>query len=118
MKVLQTLIRIYVSDLDQTLAFYEKLVGVKCNLRFTYSGVGLELACVGQFLLLCGTEEALQPFRETQATLVVDSVDEFKNFLEVSGAKVIREPKSVPTGRNMTVKHPDGSIVEYVQHSK
>jgi len=89
---------------------------VKCDLRFSYSEVGLELASVGQFLLLCGSEDALKHFRDTQATLIVDSIVEFKQFLELNGAKIIRGPKVVPTGSNMTVKHSDGSIIEYVEH--
>jgi len=44
MKVLQTLVRIYVEDLDSSLNFYENLLGVKCNFKFSYSEVGLELA--------------------------------------------------------------------------
>jgi predicted enzyme related to lactoylglutathione lyase len=116
MKVLQTLVRIYVEDLDSALVFYENLLGIKCNLRFSYSEIGLELASVGQFLLLCGSESALKPFHDTKATLVVDSLDEFKQFLELNGAKIIRGPKVVPTGSNMTVEHSDGSVIEYVQH--
>lgn len=27
------------------------------------------------------------------------------------------EPSQVPTGKNMTVKHPDGLVAEYVEHS-
>lgn len=118
MKVLRTLIRIYVEDLDSAVDFYEKLLGVKCDLRFLYREVGLELASVGQFLLLCGSAEALKPFHDTQATLIVDSVDEFKQFLEQNGTEIIRGTKVVPTGKNMTVKHPDGAIVEYVEHKK
>lgn len=118
MKVLQTLVRIYISELDSALAFYEKLLGVKCNLRMQYSEVNLELASVGNFLLVCGSESALKPFRDTKATLLVDSLDEFKTFLELNGAITIRGPKKVPTGQNMTVKHLDGTVIEYVQHSQ
>lgn len=118
MKVLRTLIRIYVEDLDSAVDYYEKLLGVKCDLRFLYSEVDLELASVGQFLLLCGSEESLKPFRDTQATLIVDSVDKFKQFFELNGTEIIRGPKAVPTGKNMTVVHPDGVIVEYVEHKK
>ena len=118
MKVLQTLVRIYVKNLDSALEFYENLLGMKCDLRFSYSEVGLELASVGQFLLLCGSEGALKPFRDTQATLIVDSIVEFKQFLELNGAQIIRGPQVVPTGSNMTVKHSDGSIIEYVEHKR
>lgn len=116
MKVLRALVRIYVNDLGAALNFYENLLGVKCDLKFSYSEVGLELASVGPFLLLGGADADLNTFRDTNATLIVDSLAEFKEFLELNGGKVIRGPKIVPTGSNMTVKHSDGSIIEYVQH--
>jgi hypothetical protein len=30
---------------------------------------------------------------------------------------IIEQPKLVPTGMNMRVRHPDGMIVEYVEHT-
>ncbi|MDA8213436.1 MAG: VOC family protein [Clostridia bacterium] len=118
MKVIKTLTRLYVSDLDSALLFYENLLNVKLKLRFSYPELNLELAEAGNFLLIAGSEEALKPFQDTLATLLVDSVEEFKAHLEASGAKVLRGPRQVPTGKNMTVKHPDGSIMEYVEHSQ
>ncbi|WP_439099382.1 VOC family protein [Brevibacillus laterosporus] len=52
------------------------------------------------------------------ATFVVDSLDEFVTSFKENGYKFMREPKQVPTGKNMTVQHPDGTIVEYVEHSR
>jgi predicted enzyme related to lactoylglutathione lyase len=112
------MVRVYVQNLDSAVIFYEKLTGTVCRNRFLYSEVGLELAVVENFLLICGTEDVLKPFRATHATLLVDSLHEYKDFLELSGAKIITEPKKVPTGWNMTVKHADGTIIEYVEHSK
>ena len=79
-------------------------------------GENLELAQVGNILILCGTDEALKPFMETKATFLVDSIMEYKDFLLKNGATIIRDLKEVPTGINMTVKHLDGTIVEYVEH--
>lgn len=117
MKILKTLIRVYVDELDSALSFYENLLGVKAWLKVVYSEVNLELAGVGDVLLLAGSQEALKPFQDTKATFLVDSVEEFKSYLEQQGGKIVRGIKDVPTGRNMTMKHPDGSIFEYVQHS-
>ncbi|KLU63321.1 glyoxalase-like domain protein [Peptococcaceae bacterium CEB3] len=118
MKILKTLIRVYVDKLDSALLFYEKLLGTKAEMRFAYPEVHLELATVGDILLIAGSNETLKPFRNTKATFLVDSVQEFKSCLEQTGAKIIRGVKEVPTGRNMTVEHPDGAIFEYVQHFK
>ncbi|MHB1681865.1 MAG: VOC family protein [Bacilli bacterium] len=116
MKILQTYVRIYVTELDSAIAFYESLTGQQTDLRFPYPETGLELASVGPFLILAGSDEALSPFRETLATFRVDSVEEFREHLTKNGARIIRDIRRVPTGSNMTVHHPDGTRFEYVQH--
>lgn len=116
MKVLKILSRIYVNDLSEYLDFYEALLGLKVELRFVMPQAGLELAQIGNILIIAGNEESLKPFRNTQATILVDSIDQFKAFLEKRGSQIIRGPSEVPTGINMTVRHPDGSIIEYVEH--
>jgi predicted enzyme related to lactoylglutathione lyase len=118
MKVLQTLSRLYVPDLNSALELYEELLDTPADTRFEIPQIGLELAQIGNILLIAGSEEALKPFRSTQATFLVDSLDDFRAFLEEKGAEIIRRPAKVPTGRNMTVRHPDGPVIEYVEHSK
>jgi predicted enzyme related to lactoylglutathione lyase len=118
MKVLKTLSRLYINDLNPALGFYEELLGTHTAMRFEIPQIGLELAQIGDILLIAGSDEALKPFRSTQATFLVDSLEEFKAYLEEKGAKIIRGPNKVPTGRNMTVRHPEGSVIEYVEHSK
>lgn len=118
MKILKTLSRLYVNNLDPALEFYEDLLGISATMRFQIPQIGLELAQIGDILLVAGSEEALKPFRNTQATFLVDSLDEFKVFLKEKGAEIIRGPAKVPTGRNMTARHPDGAIIEYVEHFK
>lgn len=118
MKVLKTLSRLYVNDLNLAVEFYEELLGTPASLRFKMPQIGLELAQVRDVLIIAGSEEALKPFKSTQATFLVDSLDEFKAYLEEKGAELIRGPNKVPTGRNMTVRHPEGSVIEYVEHSK
>lgn len=111
----EVLNRVYVNDIDQAISFYEQLVGEELKSRFQYSEMHLELARVGNILIICGTEEALKPFKATMATFSVDSVAEFRAFLLDNGGEILRDIKAVPTGFNMTAKHPDGAIVEYVE---
>ncbi|MDR7665978.1 VOC family protein [Methanosarcina sp. Z-7115] len=118
MKILKILSRLYINDLNSALEFYEELFGTPAAMRFEIPQIGLELAQIGDILLIAGSEEALKPFRSTQATFLVDSLDEFKVYLEEKGAEILRGPTKVPTGRNITVSHPDGSVIEYVEHSK
>jgi hypothetical protein len=118
MTVLRVLTRIYVAPgrLDDTIAFYERLLAQPCRLRFEYPAVGLELAEVGSVLILCGTDDALRRFRPTAMTVMVDSIQDCRAALSELGAEILEPPKRVPTGSNMRVRHPDGTIVEYVQH--
>jgi predicted enzyme related to lactoylglutathione lyase len=118
MKVIQILSRIYVTDIDAAIRFYEELFQEKCSSRFGYPQVKLEIARVRDILLIGGSEEALKPFRDTTATFLVDSVDEFKAFLLQNGATLIRDIRQVPTGLNMTLRHKDGTLIEYVEHKK
>ncbi|GAK58937.1 hypothetical protein U27_05912 [Candidatus Vecturithrix granuli] len=85
-------------------------------MRFKYPEKELELASVGSFLLIAGSADHLQPFKDTKLTFLVDSIDEFMEFFAKHGSIILEYPKSVPTGKNMLVKHPDGLVVEYVEH--
>jgi predicted enzyme related to lactoylglutathione lyase len=114
-KVNQILSRFYVQDMNHTIAFYEKVLNDKCKSRFQYPQLNLELAQLGTILIICGSDEALKPFVDTQATFSVDSILEFKEFLLAHSTTIIRDISKVPTGLNMTIKHPDGNIIEYVE---
>ena len=115
MCIIQVLTRVYANDADSAVDFYEKLFNKKCAARFHYQEVNLELAQVDNVLIICGSDESLKPYRETCATFLVDSTAEYKEYLLEHGAAVISDLKKVPTGFNMTMKHPDGTIVEYVE---
>ncbi len=115
MKIQQILNRIYVNEIDQTITFYENLLGEKCNMRFKHVQFHLELAQVGSILIICGSDEVLKSFKNTKLTLLVDSVILFKDFLLKNGSVIIKDIKETPTGKNMIVKHFDGTIAEYVE---
>lgn len=119
MRICEVLTRIFLSpdDLDRAVSFYENLFRQKCKSRFKYPEKELEIASVGSFLLISGTSNSLKPFKDTKVTVLVDSIDDFKVFLQEQGATILENPKSVPTGRNMRVRHMDGLVVEYVEHN-
>lgn len=116
MVIKQVLTRIYVNDINKAIDFYEKLFHKKCSSRFNYKEANLELAQVESVLILCGSEKSLKPFRDTKATFLVDSIAEYRDYLSAHNVVIIRDFKKVPSGANMTVKHPDGTIIEYVEH--
>jgi predicted enzyme related to lactoylglutathione lyase len=117
MKVIKVMTRIFLEPelLRDTISFYENLFGEKCDVRFSYDEYNLELAEIGSVLLISGPDEILEKFKNTSLTILVDSLNEFRDHLTAEGAEVIDEIKSVPTGFNMRIRHPDGTVVEYVE---
>ncbi|WP_431032252.1 VOC family protein [Streptomyces sp. P6-2-1] len=113
MTVLATFARMYVDDLDTALPVFRALTGEEPRLRFTHRGI--ELAAVGGFLLLAGAPEALAPVRATQATVVVDALGPVLDGAAREGAEILAQPRDVPTGRNLVVRHPGGAVIEYVE---
>ncbi|MFG2289418.1 hypothetical protein ACGFOU_25530 [Streptomyces sp. NPDC048595] len=113
MSVLATFARVYVDDLDVALPTFVELTGEQPRLRFAYGD--LDLAAVGGYLLLAGSAEALAPYSGTHATTIVESLDQVLRITEQHGGEILDGPNEVPTGRNVTVRHPGGATVEYVQ---
>jgi hypothetical protein len=119
MKILKTMFRHYVSSeqLDAAVAFYEQLQRQECERRLSFAEVGIEVAVVGSFILLAGSDSALAPVRHIQAAFVVDSVDAFSEWLRTQGADVPTGVHESAVGRNITVRHADGFIAEYFEAS-
>ncbi|MEV5570088.1 hypothetical protein AB0L06_08560 [Spirillospora sp. NPDC052269] len=113
MAVLRSYARVYVDDLDTALPTFEALTAARPGLRFLYGGV--ELASIGGYLLVAGTPEALAPYRNVQATTVVDDLDDVLAIVSREGGETLDGPNDVPTGRNLTVQHPGGAVIEYVE---
>jgi hypothetical protein len=115
--------RVFVSpeQFRATVAFYKALTGGRVTLHFAFPERGLELASISSptasFLVIAGTEPALTPFRSTAVTVVVSDIMAIFKNLPPLGATVLQEPTPVPTGYQMRLRHPDGVVVEYVQHT-
>ena len=87
MKILNILVRRYLplEDLDQAVAFHEKLIGQTARLRFDYPEHDLRLAQVASILFVAGTEQSLKPFTATHLTFMVDDIDAFAAHLPPGG---------------------------------
>lgn len=86
------------------------------RLRFSHAS-GLELAIVGDVLLLAGPDAVLAGFRSTQVTSVVEDLAAALDHARGLGAEVLRGPATQETGTNATVRLPFGAVVEYVEWS-
>lgn len=111
MEILGTTLRIYVTDLEPAVAFYEGLTGSPA-LRFERGGVSV--AAIGCFLVMSGPESELEVLRKVSATIAVSDVDAAHASLTAAGARIVAGPVPTPAGRNLIALHPDGSVFEYV----
>lgn len=117
MKVKQILSRVYVNNTEEAVRFYEQLFQKKVSSRFMLPNPKLEIINIGDILIIAGADKELDAVRSTNVTFSVDSIHEYKDMLLKNGAVILRDIKKVPTGWNMTVRHKDGLVVEYVERN-
>jgi predicted enzyme related to lactoylglutathione lyase len=117
MNILSVSARVYLApeQMETGISFYERLLKQSCRIHFVFAKAGIKVAAVGSLLLIAGPEAALEPLRAITMTIGVASLDECQNFLLNEGAVITDGPQPVPTGLNMHARHPDGTLVEYVQ---
>jgi predicted enzyme related to lactoylglutathione lyase len=117
MKILQSVFRLYVSHeaLEKAISFYETVQNQPCERRVRIAETGVIAAKVGGFLIFAGSAEVLALVRHVDAIFYVDSLDEFVRWLPENGAELLHPPRTVTAGRNVTVRNPDGLVVEYFE---
>lgn len=121
--ILETYTRIFVDreNLDRTVAFYCQNLDGKETLRFEIEKLDLSLVTVASdklsILVIAGTIEARAPFESTRLTVRVDDLELQQEKLLGTGARQMEDISSTPVGWKTRFEHPDGMIVEYVQHS-
>ena len=113
MAIVRSLSRLYVSGVDAGLADLRRFTNAPVRLRFRHGA--LELASIGDLLLVGGDEASLAPFRATQATALTNDLDGVLAICRADGDEIVAGPSPVPTGRNMTVRHLSGAVIEYVE---
>jgi len=122
--ILETYTRIFVEPaaLDATVAFYEATLNGLESLRFSYPQTGLQLAAVSSphlsILIIAGTKEARGPFEATCLTIKVDRLENILGTLAEAGAEQLEPVQITPVGRKTRFRHPDGLVVEYVDHDR
>jgi hypothetical protein len=120
-KEVQTRVFVAPERFRATVDYYKALTAGRCSLHFPFPERGLELAVVSSaqasFLIIAGAEGAIAPFRSTALTVVVADIAAVAERLVPLGAVVLQRVTPVPTGYQTRLRHPDGLIVEYVQHT-
>ncbi|MFJ3215694.1 VOC family protein [Kitasatospora sp. NPDC086801] len=113
MAVLKTYARLWSTDLDTALPPLIELVGAECDLRFEFGPV--EVAAVGDFLVIAGPAEAAAELPGASATVIVSDLAETQALLRAHGAEITFGPAEGLTGSYLFARHLDGAEVEYVQ---
>lgn len=114
----RTFIRVFVApaELEPTAAWYEQLLGVERDMVMPYPEKDLALIAVGGFLIIAGTEASLSPFRQTAGTLLVADIGPYEQLFQRQGLEFVQPRFRAPVGEGFTVRHPDGTVIEYVHH--
>jgi hypothetical protein len=108
--ILAVLARIYVDDLDPAVPLCRNLAGGEETHAFGFRDV--RLAKVGPFLLIEGADEEV---RSHASTIVVRDIDAVVRAVEEVGGELLDGPAPGPNGPRLIARHPDGSVIEYIQ---
>lgn len=122
--ILETYIRVFVErdKLETTISFYMSLLNGKKTLQFSYPEAGLEIAGVSSeslsVLIIAGDAEKRAPFEQTRLTIKVSRVDNYIHILKDGGSTQLEEVQKTPVGHKTRFRHPDGLVIEYVDHDR
>jgi hypothetical protein len=106
-----------VSDLDEHIDYYEHLLGTPADLRMPIPDFGgLELAAVGNLLLIASARPFTPIQRQTSYSLIVPSLRAALNGLQGTGTTVLEAPEPILPGARARVRNPDGTLAELVEH--
>ncbi|WP_252396571.1 VOC family protein [Streptantibioticus parmotrematis] len=105
------------AELDRHIAFHEDLLGVPASLRMPIPDFGgLELAAVGDLLLIASERPFTPVQRRTAYSLIVPSLTDELTRLEDTGTTVLEPVESILPGARARVRYPDGTLAELVEH--
>ncbi|MFC3998809.1 hypothetical protein ACFOVU_22980 [Nocardiopsis sediminis] len=113
MTILKTYARLWADDLDTALPLLRALTGQEPDLRFAFEGV--ELAAIGDFLVIAGTPGVRARYANASATVVVSDLDEVAGAVAAGGGEITVPEARSATGRFLYARHRGGPEVEYVE---
>jgi hypothetical protein len=105
--------RLFISDTNKSLKLLQAILGREPDYRFTMGD--LEITGIGDICLVCGTDHALAPYRDSKGPFIVDNLGATREELIELGATITRDQFQAKTGSVFFARHPDGTEVEYVQ---
>ncbi len=108
-----------IGRLRQTVEFYESLVGTGLDIDLDLPEAGLHVVGVGPFLILemdPGKLDRIDQARQTTATVLAPHLEDAVRTSVQHGATIIEGPWQSPPGPGYRLQHPDGLLVEYLEH--
>lgn len=111
---------ILVNNMDESLKFYEEIVGLKLTERFQ-AGPGMEISFLGEGetkveLIYNEKFKKLDAGNRVTLGFKVESLDEKINFIKEKGIKIITGPiEPNPSIKYFIIKDPDGVKIQFAQ---
>lgn len=110
---------ITVNNLDESQKFYQEIVGLKLNKRYT-ARPGTEIAFLGegdtQVELITYGEGPVRMSEDISLGFIVDSVDQKIAFLKENGITILSGPfKPNPNIQFFYIKDPNGVKIQFVE---
>lgn len=102
--------------LVDTVHFYELLTGARLDMDADIPEAGLHVVAVGSFLVLALDDEQHGLAAQTTVTVLNAHLDEAVSRQLAAGAEVVQDRWEGPVGPGVRLRHPDGLIVEYLEH--
>lgn len=118
MQVLHILVRHHLplEAFEAAVAFYEQLLDQPARLRLEPMPGQLRIAQVASMLLIGAGSELRERIESIRAAYLVEDLPGWAQVLPTKGAVIVEPISSGSTGSYMVVRHPDGLLVEYVEH--
>lgn len=102
--------------LVRTVSFYRNLTCDDLDMDMDIPEAGLHVVAIGPFLILELDPDAHAEALATHATVLVPYLDEAVTARVADGASVVQDRWIGPAGPGTRLRHPDGLIVEYLEH--
>lgn len=102
-----------------TVRFYQNLTSETLDMDLDIPENGLHVVAVGPFLVLEMEKAQLDRAEQaalTHITILNANLDEAVAQRVAAGAKIVQSRWDAPPGPGMRLRHPDGQLVEYLEH--
>lgn len=107
-------------QLIETVRFYEQLtqeqLDMDMDMDMDIPEAGLHVVAVGSFLILELDAEQHGLASQTTVTVLNADLDQAVARQVAAGAEIVQERWEAPVGAGTRLRHPDGLVVEYLEH--